>query len=266
MQKYLTVFAVDWQNQFIYRLNFILWRVRNILRLLMIYFLWNGIFTTNNSIAGYSRPEMLTYVFLVLVITSIVLSAPSADSIGGEIGSGDLSNYLVKPISYLKYWFTRDLSSKLLNLSFALVEICLLWVILKPEIYISPNPLIWLATLVSLGFATPIYYLINASARFVSFWMPENTWGLSFMVIVFMEMTSGMIFPIDVLPDLAQKILQFTPFPYLIFYPASIFLGKIEGWNLFWILFQSGLWTLILIGITKLIWSKGLHVYSSEGR
>ena len=266
MKKYISVFIIDWQNQFTYRLNFVLWRVRNILRLLMIYFLWNGIFSSNSVVAGYTRPEMLTYVFLVLVITSIVLSAPSADSIGGEIGNGELSNYLVKPISYLRYWFIRDLSSKLLNLSFAVGEICILWLLLRPEITFSTNPLIWLATLLSLILAVPIYFLLSTSARFVSFWMPENTWGLSFFLIILMEITSGMIFPIDVLPKAGQVILQFTPFPYLIYYPATIFLGKLQGWDLLRILFQSGVWTFVLIWLTQFVWSRGLRVYASEGR
>jgi ABC-2 type transport system permease protein len=232
----------------------------------MVYFLWRGIFTTNQSVAGYSRPEMLTYVFLVLAVTSLVLSAPSADNIGGEIGSGDLSNYLVKPISYLNYWFTRDLSSKLLNLAFAVVEVGVLWVLLRPEITFSPSPLTWLATLVSLLLAVPIFYLINISARFVSFWAPENTWGLSFLVLVFMEMTSGMIFPIDLLPKLGQVIIQFTPFPYLIFYPVSIFLGKFQGWDLIRILVQTVIWLLILLKLTQILWAKGLRTYASEGR
>ena len=79
----------------------------------MTYFLWNGIFTSNQNVFGYQKTDMLTYVFAVLAIQTLVLSAPSSDNIGGEISSGDLGNYLLKPINYLKYWFTRDLSSKL---------------------------------------------------------------------------------------------------------------------------------------------------------
>src|SRR5258708_4648991 len=123
MSKYLTIFNLSWQNEFIYRLNFILWRLRNVLRFLMIYFLWTGIFVSNGHVFGYSQSQMLTYVFLLMIVATFVWSAPSADNIGSEIASGDLSNYLLKPINYLTFWFTRDLSSKALNLAFAAVEI-----------------------------------------------------------------------------------------------------------------------------------------------
>jgi ABC-2 type transport system permease protein len=266
MKKYLTVFAIDWQNQFIYRLNFVLWRVRNILRLLMIYFLWNGIFTTNRTIAGYSRPEMLTYVFLVLTVTAIVLSAPSADNVGGEISSGDLSNFLVKPISYLRYWFTRDLSSKLLNILFSVFEVILLYLLLRPQIYFSSNPVFWLGAIISLVLAVPIYYLLSISARFVSFWAPEDTWGLGFLVLIFVEIFSGMIFPLDILPGIAQQLIQLTPFPYLIYYPISIFLGKLQGWELLRILGQTIIWFLITLKFCQFLWRRGLKVYGATGR
>src|SRR3989344_3347986 len=119
MKKYLTVFSLSFQNEFTYRLNFILWRFRNVLRILMTFFLWQVVFSTRTTAFGYSHSRMFSYILFVFVIQALVMAAPSNDNIGGEIGNGDLSNYLVKPISYLKYWLTRDLASKLLNALFA---------------------------------------------------------------------------------------------------------------------------------------------------
>jgi ABC-2 type transport system permease protein len=266
MRKYLAVFAIDWQNQFIYRLNFILWRFRNVLRLLLTYFLWSGIFVSSSSVFGYSEPQIFAYVFLVLIVHAIVLSAPSSDNIGGEIGSGDLSNYLVKPISYLKFWFVRDLSSKLLNFLFAAGEILLLYLWLRPDILISPSAFQVSPFLFMLLLSVPLYYFINISARFVSFWTPENTWGLSFLIIVLYEVLGGIIFPLDVLPPLVQTAVQFTPFPYLVYYPVVILLGKITGWELVRIYFQTGLWTVVMFLVAGRMWRRGLTVYSSEGR
>jgi ABC-2 type transport system permease protein len=266
MKKYITVFQIDWQNQFIYRLNFVLWRVRNILRLLMTYFLWSGIFVGNQVLFGYSKPQMLTYVFMVLAVQSIVLSAPSADNIGGEIGSGDLSNYLVKPISYLRYWFVRDLSSKLLNLLFAIGEITLLYFIIHPYIQFPSSIFSVVTFLISCIFATIIYYFVNVSSRLVSFWAPEYTWGLSFLVLVLMETLAGNLFPLDILPHPVYLLLQLTPFPYLIYYPIAIFVGKITGTSAIQILLQSLVYCFVMYVFTKIIWKKGLKIYGSEGR
>ena len=48
----------------------------------------------------------MAYVFLVLLITSFVMSAPSNDNVGGEISDGTLNKFLIKPIGYLRYWLT----------------------------------------------------------------------------------------------------------------------------------------------------------------
>lgn len=266
MQKYLTVFQVSWQDMFVYRLNFVLWRLRNLLRFLMVFFLWRGIFSTTTSVFGYSQPQILSYVFMILVMQSLILSAPSTDNIGGEIGNGDLSNYLVKPIGYLKYWFTRDMASKILNVFFAFGEITLLWLTFRPVITLPSSPLAFLGFLIAAFFALMIYYLLSASARFIAFWTPENTWGLAFLLLIFTEILSGGIFPLNILPSWAYFLLQLTPFPYFGYFPIAIFSGKIVGLEMLRVLVQSGIWLVITYALTKLLWKKGLVVYQASGR
>jgi ABC-2 type transport system permease protein len=264
--KYLTIFSLSWQDELTYRLNFFLWRVRNVLRLLLTYFLWTGVFLVNSQIAGYSSSQMLTYVFLVLVVQSLVLSAPSGDSMGSEIGSGDLSNYLVKPLNYLKYWFTRDIASKCLNLSFAVGEIALLWLWLRPPVSLPAGFPAVLGFLILVVCAVVIYFFFEASARFIAFWTPEYTWGLAFLTLVFIETLSGMIFPLDLLPAGIKTFLDFTPFPYLIYYPISVYVGRISGIAVLPIIIKAVVWAFLLSRLTKYIWSRGLRVYGAEGR
>lgn len=266
MAKYLTVFAISWQNEFVYRLNFILWRLRNILRFLMTYFLWLGVFTVQTQVFGYSQPQILTYVFMVLIVQTLVMSAPSQDSIGGEIANGDLSNYLLKPINYIKYWFTRDLSSKLLNIIFAFFEVSLLWLIFRPEIRFPYQTDLVLGFLFSLSLAVLTYYFLSVLARLVAFWTPESTWGLSFVLLVFIEILAGGIFPLDILPPYVFNLLQLTPFPYLVYFPIAIFVGKVTGLELLRILIQSSIWMLVVYLVMNIIWQKGLKVYGAEGR
>lgn len=232
----------------------------------MTYFLWSGIFVANISVFGYNQNQMLTYVFMVLIVQTMVLSAPSSDNIGGEIGNGDLSNYLVKPLGYLKYWFARDLASKVLNFFFAAFEITLLWFIFRPAIIFPTNIIILSGFLVSLIFATIIYYLVSACARFIAFWAPENTWGLAFLILVMIEMVAGGIFPLNILPKSIYLLLQLTPFPYLIYFPIAIFSGKIVGLEMARILIQQGIYVIVMLLFTKFFWKKGMVVYQSSGK
>lgn len=266
MKKYWTVFNLSFQNEFVYRLNFVLWRFRNVLRVTMTYFLWNSVFSSNTVAFGYNKDQMISYVFMVLIVNSFVMSAPSNDNIGGEIGSGDLSNYLVKPLSYLRYWLTRDWASKLLNMLFAVGEFLILYLILRPQITFASSPIMIILGLVMVLFGSLIYFFVTKLAVFVSFWTPENTWSLMFMFLVFYEILSGGIFPLDVLPQAMYQVLQWTPFPYMVYFPLAVLVGKISLEQATRIFLQSVFWLFASILLVAVQWKKGMKVYQASGR
>ena len=160
MKKYLSVFKISFQQEFAYRVNFIMWRIRNVLQLFLVFFLWDTVFSGQDKVIfGYDKARILTYVFGLLIIRAFVLSARAVD-VAGEVANGDLSNYLIKPVSYFKYWLTRDLSSKALNLLFAVFETTLLFFLLKPQFFFQGNPLYLIMFLASLGSAVILYFLL----------------------------------------------------------------------------------------------------------
>lgn len=267
MNKYLQVFKISFQQEFVYRLNFIMWRVRNILQIFLVFFLWDAVFSKpGRVIFGYDRAKILTYVFGLLIVRAFVLSARTVD-VAGEVSRGDLSNYLIKPVNYFKYWLTRDVSSKALNLIFAVVETTLLYILLKPPFFIQTNPLSLLGFLLALISAMFIYFVILFITSSVPFWMPEATWAAHFLIsVIIVEFLSGALFPLDVLPVGLQSVLNFTPFPYLIFFPIQVYLGKITGLAVFRGILVSFFWAITLWFVMKAIWQKGLKVYQSHGR
>lgn len=266
MKKYWTVFLLSFQNEFTYRLNFILWRFRNVLRILMTYFLWNMVYTQNNMAFGFSKEQMMTYIFMVLIFMSFVVAAPSIENIGNEISNGDLSNFLVKPINYLYYWLVRDWASKLLNTLFVVLEVGLLWFAFKPQFVLPPSLLIGVISILVLISAALLYYLFTKLAVFTAFWAPENTWGMMFLILVLLEVLSGAIFPLDILPSRMFNILQFTPFPYLVYFPVAIWIGKLDLMFAIRVLIQSLVWVGILYILVIKLWHRGLKEYSAAGR
>lgn len=267
MKKYWSIFKISFQQEFVYRLNFIMWRARNMIQIFLVYFLWSTIFSdSTSSFFGYDRAKILTYIFGILIVRAIVLSARAID-VTNEIARGDLTNYLLKPINYFRYWLTRDLSSKVLNLSFAIVEFLALYLILKPEIFLQTDPFNLVFFVLSLVFAVFLFFVIVFITSSISFWAPEMSWGAQFFIIfVIIEFLSGSLFPIDILPGLLQKILYLTPFPYLIFFPLQVYLGKISDTLVLGGIFATFLWTVVLWFLMSSIWKKGLKVYKAEGR
>lgn len=266
MNKYLTIFKISFAQEFAYKINFIMWRVRNVLQVFLIFFLWDTVFTdSSRQVFGYDRAKILTYIFGLLLVKAFVLSSRSID-IPGEISSGKLANYLIKPISYFKYWLVRDFSSKSLNLIFAGVEFGLLYLLLKPPIFFQRDILLFFLFLLSLGLAIILYFLLLLLFGMLAIWYPEQGWGPIFLLIILVDFLAGGIFPIDIFPAGISNILYLTPFPYLLFVPIQIYLGKFSSVFIFKSILMALFWIGVIWVVVKRTWNLGLKLYRSEGR
>lgn len=265
MKKYLTVFKISWENGFVYRLNFILWRVRSVIVILTIYFLWEAIFRSGGTIFGYTKEKILTYVFLSLVLRSLVMGLRSIDA-AGEISDGKLSNYLLKPLNYHLYWFTRDIADKFLNILFSIGEIILLYFLLRPPIYFQTNPGILGIFLVATILAMVLNFVFANIASNFAFWLPGNAWGFWFIYLVFQDFLGGVMFPLDIFPKAIYNLVTLLPFPYLLFVPVNIYLGKITGWDLARDLVVMIFWVGVGTLLIRTEWRVALKSYASEGR
>ncbi|MFC1625989.1 ABC transporter permease [Patescibacteria group bacterium] len=267
MKKFFKIFSISFQQEFAYRLSFVLWRLRNVTQILVFFFLWDAVFSGRNTeIFGYDKAKIFTYAFALIVVRAIVLSSRSSD-IAGQIANGELTNLLIKPISYFKYWLTRDLASKVLNIFFGVFEVSVLIILLKPNVFLQPNLLYLIAFIASLIIAMFIFFNLLMLTSFVPFWAPELSWGAQFLVVmVVAEFLSGSYFPLDIFPVGIYQVLRFTPFPYLIFIPIKIYLGNFSSSLVLQSLAIGTLWSFILWKATNYVWRKGLLVYEGVGK
>jgi ABC-2 type transport system permease protein len=266
MRKYLSVFAMSWSDGFVYRLNFLMWRLRTLLQFFTVYFLWLAIFSGETDLFAYSRAGMLTYIFGVSVLRSFVLSSRSV-TVGVEIANGDLNNYLLKPISYLKNWLARDLADKAINLIFMVLELGLLILLLRP-------PLLAPASLTALGLmlvtavaAMFLYFLFSFLVSSITFWYTEHQgWPIRFITFMILEFLAGSLFPLDIFPESVFNVFRALPTAYFLFYPMQFYLGRVSGSEVPGILFMLLFWLVALYFLAKLVWKKGLKVYGAYGR
>ena len=102
MKKYRQVFINSFAQYFAYRLNFILWRVRIVISIIMSYFLWTAVFTSERQVFGYSQNRIITYILLTIFVNGIVLSTQTAQ-VATEINFGTLSKFLIRPLNFFAF-------------------------------------------------------------------------------------------------------------------------------------------------------------------
>lgn len=264
MRKYRQIFTNSLSEYFIYRTNFILWRTRVILNMLITYYLWSSVYLSSSSVFGYGQSQMLTYVLLLILINGFVLSTQSL-KIGEEINWGVLSGYLVRPLNYISYYLVRDLADKSVNLIFSVLEIFILLSVLKPPVIIQTN-FYWLFIFtLSLLSACMLYFEISLVLSFLGFWI-HDTWPTRFVFFILISFLAGNYFPLDILPTGVFHLLTFSPFTYLIYFPLKIYLGQLSPTAVYSGFIINAIWLWLIYLLLRYMWMKGLKSYSAVGQ
>lgn len=263
INKYLAVFKISWEQGLTYRLNFALWRVRSVLQLLLVYFIWWTVFQSSSSVFNYSQAQILTYIMVSALIRAIILSSRVID-VAGQINEGSIVNFLVKPLGFIKYYFARDLADKLLNIAFVILEISLLVILLKPSLLLQQDPLILSLFLLATILGLLLYFAFAFIIGMLAFWV-ENAWGPLFLVMILLEGFGGGLFPIDILPAPAANVLLLTPFPYFIYFPAKIYLGTLPLNHLLYGFLVLIFWLIASWYLMMAVLKMGLKKYSAYG-
>lgn len=258
MKKYFTLFALTVKEYFVYRLNFILWRFRVVLNILLPLFLWTSVFEKSAVIGNYDKTQFVSYLLYGNLIATFVFGTRTFD-ISSDINDGKIINTLLKPVSFFSYHFTREIADKAVNLIFAVFEILFLIWLFKLDIVSPSNLLLFIPIFVN---SVLISYFINLILSFIGFWTTE-VWPIRFIFIVLLYFVAGSYFPLDILPDPIYRLVLLTPFPYMFYLPTKILINQQLTTQL---LFFSYFWLFASYFLAYKIWRKGIKSFSFWGR
>ena len=264
LPAYWALFKTSWNASLIYRFNFFMWRFRQLLLLLTTYFFWTTFFTQTPTVFGYQKAQLVTYLLGTAVLNALVLGSRSVD-LAGIINRGDLSLYLLKPLGLFRYWLVRDLADKLLNLLFLSLELGILLLFLRPPLYLPSSPSLVLLSLLAAVLSLFLYFYLNLIFSTLGFWTPQ-VWAPRFLLMIILQFAAGRFFPLDILPPTVFRLFRLTPFPYLIYFPLAVFLGRLSPPQLFAGFLLSFFWTVAFYLLARFLWQQGLKIYASEGR
>lgn len=263
MKKYLAIFKISWETRLAYRFDFFIGRFRNIMILVVLYYVWNALSRGVGGFAGYEREELFAYVFGAIILRSVILGSQSR-RIAMEINDGTFSKYLVQPVNYFWLVFWRDLADKSLNLLSAILEIAIFILITGAPVFLQTNSVNLLLLLISVIFAFILYFILSYLMSLIAFWSREAM-GPRFLFEWFLELASGIYFPLNILPIVFFTFLSFLPFAYIIYFPLRIYLGKADGHDIASGLLLPIIWIAALGFFTRFVWIRGLKRYTGEG-
>ncbi len=266
MKKYWHVLGIGIQNNLTYRFNFLARTLFGFIPLLAMLYVWRAIYAgkAGATVGPYSLAEMISYYLLVTVVDALTAVNEDDWQIASDIKDGNISQFLIKPIAYLPYRLFLFIAGRLSYLAVAAIPVALFVLAFRKYFVLPPDWLTLGCFLVAAALTALLQFFISYTMAMLAFWVLEVSTFI-FILFAFEYIASGHMFPLDILPASLQRVLSFTPFPYQLYFPVSVYLGKISGSELArGLVIQFG-WVLVAWGAAQLAWRRGIRKYSAVG-
>lgn len=226
----------------------------------IMFYLWSSILNRDETLGGFSRNQLILYYVGVNFINFFVWYAIDWE-LNSDIHSGELSNILHKPISIQKYYFFRMVGDRMANL-FILSPLILMggiYIIIISKSKISI--ILVFQFLISLFLSTVLWFLFSYIVGSLAFWF-ENLFFVLLVKEVLVSLLAGYYFPISILPDFWQSILQWLPFQYFSSFPINVLIKGMTGKTWLMNTLLELTW-IVGFGVTlSFVSRKGLQKYS----
>lgn len=267
MAKYFHVFKVGIQNTLVYRVNFLFRALFGLVPLMGTLFIWRAIFEGKGPeamIGEYTLQAMVSYYLLVTFIDALTAVAEDDWQIASDIKDGLISQLLLKPVDYLAYRLSLYVSGRIVYTTVAVIPVTLFALYLRDYLVppASAGAMGWF--LVSLVLAALLQFLLAYTVALLAFWVLDISTFI-FISFAFEYIASGHLFPIDILPPYLAQLIKLTPYPYLSFFPAAIYLGRITDAELWRGLIIQVFWVGAGYGLARYVWGRGIRRYSAVG-
>lgn len=266
MSKYLQVFLIGIQNTLVYRINFLFRAAVALIPLTGTLYLWKAVYAgqADSTLAGYTLSQMISYYLLVTLVDAFTAVAEDDWQIAADIKDGHISQFLIRPINYLAYRFSLYLSGRAIYTAIALIPVGLFVFFLREHLVLPPSPLAAAAFVTSVVLAGLLQFLIACTMALLAFWVTDVSTFI-FIQFAFEYIASGHLFPIDILPRWAAQLILLSPYPYLLYFPVGVYLGRVSGPDLTRGLLTQAAWVVAGFLLLRWVWSRGVRRYSAVG-
>ncbi|WP_192930208.1 ABC transporter permease [Alkaliphilus pronyensis] len=262
--KYLSVLRIASVIKKAYILDFIGKLIYLPINLSILYLVWYRIFQYMGieRLNDYSLLELYRYYYVVRIVGySTSFYKQISYKIWNDITYGEISKFLCRPISYLKYQFFYGLGYIRYNLLIS-VPLFLIGTLLFRNQQLSISSIIFFLASLSLSIITTFFF--NTLIGLITFWT-EAIFGVKDLILHVGMIFSGALIPLEFLPRYIALIGWLLPFNSMVYIPVSIGLGNLSEITVFKYLLIQLVWIIILASMTTQIWSWGQRRYEAQG-
>lgn len=256
LKIYLPFALNELKRQLAYKGAFYLFIFISLFGTFISYYLWMAIYGSSSSgtIGNLSQQEMIVYVFMIYVTSSVVTISIS-DWVSDDVVKGTVAMNLIKPIDYRASLISRALGTATYRF---LAPAVFVWI--GVEIYkvtVLKLPMVSIQTVLLFSLSCVLSFLIFVLFDFcfgmIAFFT-TYIFGLLMAKEALLSFLTGQLIPISLFPLGVQKVFDYLPFSSMIYTPVMIYLGKYTGQELLFVLTRQLVWVILLYLFGNVIW------------
>src|SRR5229473_5368389 len=254
---------IGFVNILAFRLRYYTGIITYLINVTVYYFIWRAVFASaTGSIAGFSLPQILTYVSVGWILRSFYWNTIDQE-MAYEVIEGKIAMDLIKPVSVQWMWLARAMGESAFRLILltapTAIIISLLFPVRRPA-SLGHFLLFVLSAVSSFLLMGAINFAIGTCA------IPlKSILALIRAKFWLIELLSGLLVPLSFFPPAIQRISSWLPFEHIAYTPLQIYLGKLNGAACAWALAKQFFWVFALLWLGALWWKQATRKITIQG-
>lgn len=234
----------------------------NVMQITVFYFVWISVFGDSDTLFGFSKAEMISYIILSRFIF-LHMSEGYNLRISRLIQSGKISMELLRPFDFQYFLFFNrigDFISSVILIGTPIMVLSLFFFgMVSPVSFVA-----LIAFVLSFFMAVTISFFIEFMLGLIAFYT-TNLWGMEVFKQTAISFLSGALIPIAFFPKTIQTIIDYLPFKSMVYTPIALYLGKINGVGIFSALGEQFIWICVLFIFSRLFFRSALARITVQG-
>jgi viologen exporter family transport system permease protein len=253
---------VGFVNILAFRLRYFTGIITYFLNVTVYFFIWSAVFRSAQSIAGYTLPQMLTYVSVGWIIRSFYWNTIDQE-MAYEVIEGKIAMDLIKPVSVQWMWICRAMGESAFRLGLLTLPTAIVVALVFPVQGPASRENLALFVIGVIG----SFFLMGA----INFMIGTCAIPLKSILALIrakywlVELLSGLLVPISFFPDKLQKVMAVLPFEHIAYTPLQIYLGKLDRAHALEALGTQWLWVVALLVLAHIWWNRASRKITIHG-
>ncbi len=263
MNKFTTYIKIGVLDALEMRFQLLYWLYVNMAPIIMMTYLWSHLYAQKGEIGGYSLNMMVTY-YLVTRLINRIISTYAEERIAKDIKEGRLNQYITRPIDYMTYKFGERLGIRAVNLIIVIPIYMILMLILREYLIFNFDSITIIFLSINFFLSLILFFFLAFMIGMMAFFMVE-THALNGLKDQVINLMSGYLFPLTLLPEKLQEIFSYLPFTYFYNFPMEVYFQRLTTIQIYQGLGIQCVWIIVFYLIAQLIWQQGTKNYEGIG-